>query len=100
MATLVLVRHAESTWNAEGRWQGHADPPLSDAGRAQAEALAEDLAGERFDAVYTSDLARAAQTAEIIARRFGLPAVSDPALREVDVGSWSGLTREEVAARF
>ena len=100
MTELLLVRHAETEWNREGRWQGHADPPLNEAGRAQARALAEALAGERLDAIYTSDLRRAAETAEILGAALGRPVTSDPDLREIDVGSWSGLTRSEVAEQF
>lgn len=100
MTTILLARHGETDWNRDRRWQGHADPPLNDAGRRQAHELAETLADERLDAIYASDLRRAHETAEIVARGLGLPVTVDPALREIDVGSWSGLTREEIAARF
>jgi broad specificity phosphatase PhoE len=100
MTELLLVRHAETEWNREGRWQGHADPPLNEAGRAQAHALAATLAGEHLDAIYSSDLRRAAETAEILGAALGRPVTPDPDLREIDVGSWSGLTRKEVAERF
>ncbi len=100
MTELLLVRHAETEWNREGRWQGHADPPLNEAGRAQAHALATTLAGERLDAIYSSDLRRATETAEILGAALGHPVTTDPDLREIDVGSWSGLTREEVAVQF
>jgi probable phosphoglycerate mutase len=98
--TIVLIRHGETDWNRDNRFQGHADPPLNDAGRAQARALAADLRGERFAALYTSPLRRAAETAAILAAELGLESVPDDALKEVDVGSWSGLTREDVEARF
>ena len=98
---LLLVRHGESIWNAEGRWQGSADPPLSDAGRAQAAQLAELLRDENIDAVVTSDLVRAAETAEIVARALGVPAVVVEArLRERDVGEISGHTREEIELKW
>jgi broad specificity phosphatase PhoE len=100
MTELLLVRHAETDWNRDGRWQGHADPPLNEAGRAQAHALAATLAGEQLDAIYTSDLRRAAETAAILGAALSRPVTPDPDLREIDVGSWSGLTREEVAERF
>ena len=100
MTELLLVRHAETEWNRVGRWQGHADPPLNEAGRAQARALAETLAGQQVDAIYTSDLRRAAETAAILGAALGRPVTPDPDLREIDVGSWSGLTRDEVAERF
>lgn len=97
---LLLARHGETDWNAVGRWQGHADPPLNARGRAQALGLAEGLVDVGIDVVVSSDLARAAETATIVARRLGLSVTHDPGLREIDVGSWSGLTRQEVAARF
>jgi len=96
----LLVRHGETDWNRDRRFQGHADPPLNETGREQARALASELAGERLDAVYTSDLARANETAEIIARRLGVPVVVDAALREIDVGEWQGLTWPEIEERF
>jgi probable phosphoglycerate mutase len=98
--TLVLVRHGETDWNAGNRFQGHADPPLNDTGRAQAEALAGELRRETFTALYTSPLRRAAETAAIVASRLGLVPIPDEALKEVDVGTWSGLTREEVEQRY
>ena len=102
MATtvLVLARHGETDWNAIGRWQGHADPPLNDTGRGQAAVLAARLADAGIDAIVSSDLARAVETATIVGAALGLEVARDRALREIDVGSWSGLTRAEVAARF
>ena len=97
---LVLARHGETDWNRVGRWQGHADPPLNETGRRQAAGLADRLAGNGIVAVYSSDLARARETARAVAHRLGLGVVEDPALREIDVGSWSGLTRAHVAERF
>ncbi len=95
----LLVRHAESTWNAVGRWQGQADPPLSNRGRLQATQLARDLALEPIDCVIASDLARASETAAILAEVWGLVAQFDTRLRELDVGAWTGLTRAEIASR-
>ena len=97
---ILLARHGETDWNRIGRWQGHADPPLNDAGRRQAAELAERLAGDGIAAVYSSDLRRARETAREVGERLGLEVVEDPALREIDVGSWSGLTRAEVEQRF
>jgi 2,3-bisphosphoglycerate-dependent phosphoglycerate mutase len=98
--TLLLVRHAETDWNLERRWQGHADPPLNETVCAQARALALLLSGRGVTAVYSSDLARARATAELVARPAGLTVRLDPRLREVDVGEWSGLTTAEAEARF
>ena len=95
MTELLLVRHGETDWNAEGRLQGHTDRPLNDYGRRQAKELAERLAGEGADAIYASDLARAKETAEILGERLGLPVVIDPALREKNWGNWEGLTGDE-----
>jgi broad specificity phosphatase PhoE len=99
-ATILLTRHGESDWNRELRWQGHADRPLTEAGRDQARALAAELAGEPISAVYSSDLIRAHETARIVADRLGLEVTVIPDLREIDVGAWSGLTRDEIAHHF
>lgn len=96
MTTILLARHGESDWNREHRWQGHTDRPLTDLGREQARVLAGRLADVPLDAVYASDLARARETARAVAEPRGLAVIERPDLREVDVGSWSGKTREEV----
>lgn len=96
---LWLVRHAESTWNASGRWQGHADPPLSARGREQARRLAAGLRGEGLERLVASDLARAAETAAIVGAVLGLQPQPEPRFRELDAGAWAGLSREEIAAR-
>jgi len=96
---LLLVRHGETDWNRERRFQGHADEPLNEAGREQARELAEALAGEKIDAVYTSDLVRARETAEILAARLEAEAVPLRELREIDVGSWQGLSWPEIEER-
>jgi len=100
MTTVYLARHGESDWNVERRWQGHADRPLTDRGRDQARELAARLDGVELDAVYASDLRRAWETAEAVASSKGLEVVRIPELREVDVGSWSGCTRDECEERF
>lgn len=97
---IVLVRHGETDWNSERRFQGHADTPLNAVGRAQAGTLACGLATEQFTALYTSPLRRASETARIIGGALGLDPVESDALKEVDVGSWSGLTVAEVQERF
>ncbi|HEY2742358.1 MAG TPA: histidine phosphatase family protein [Gaiellaceae bacterium] len=95
MTTLLLVRHGETDWNAEGRLQGHTDRPLSDYGRRQARGLAEEFEGEELEAIYSSDLARARETAEIVGERLGLPIALEPDLREKDWGTWEGLSAVE-----
>ena len=98
--TLVLMRHAQTPWNIEGRVQGHCDVPLDDAGRAQATRIAGVLARAHAVALWTSDLARARETAEIVAGACGLRVRLDKRLRETDVGERVGLTAAEYAARF
>jgi broad specificity phosphatase PhoE len=100
LTELVLVRHGETDWNRERRFQGHADQPLNDTGREQARLLARTLDGERIDAVYTSDLARARETAEILAAGLDREVVALRELREIDVGEWQGLTWPEIENRF
>ena len=98
--TFYLIRHGETDWNVTGRWQGHADVPLNEIGRAQARRLAERIRtqGPRFDALYSSDLQRAWETAGAVAAVTDLSPQPLPQLREIDVGSWSGLTGAEVRA--
>jgi broad specificity phosphatase PhoE len=99
--TIILIaRHGQSDWNAAKRWQGHADRPLTEKGREQAHALAARLAHIELDAVYASDLRRALDTAIVVAESQAIDVHVEPDLREVDVGSWSGLTRAEAEERF
>jgi broad specificity phosphatase PhoE len=100
VTTILLARHGESDWNRSQQWQGFADRPLTDLGRRQAVELAHRLADTELDAVYSSDLQRARETAETVARAKGLRVEATPDLREVDVGSWEGLTRAEAETRF
>lgn len=95
--TICLVRHGETAWNAERRLQGHIDIPLNDRGLAQAENTARhlELQGQRFDALYCSDLQRARQTATAVMRRQGLVATHDLRLRERHYGLFQGLTHAE-----
>ncbi|MDX6407172.1 MAG: glucosyl-3-phosphoglycerate phosphatase [Gaiellaceae bacterium] len=99
MTTLLLVRHGETDWNRDGRWQGGSDTSLNDLGREQARALAEQLDGD-IAAMYSSDLARARETADIVAAKLGLEVQVDPRLRERGFGSWEGLTMPEIEERF
>lgn len=92
---VLLVRHGQSEWNAVGRWQGQADPPLTEVGRRQARAASRSIGA--VDAVFASDLQRASETAMVIAGELGVgPVVLDAGLRERDAGEWSGLTRAEI----
>lgn len=93
----VLIRHAETEWNAAGRWQGHGDAPLTTRGLEQSERLAEELAAARIDRLVCSDLRRCQQTAAPLAARLELEVELMAGLRELDVGSWSGLSRAEIA---
>ena len=95
----LLIRHAESSWNAVGRWQGHGDPPLSENGLRQARVLATELSAERIDRLVTSDLVRARQTASVLGDALELTLHVEPRLRELDIGDWTGLTRVEIASR-
>lgn len=100
--SITLIRHGETTWNADGRWQGHADVPLSEIGWLQAEQLGTRLVAEEahFDHIYASDLLRAWDTAAIIGAALNLPVHPLPSLREVHLGVWSGLTTAEIKARY
>jgi len=98
--SFLLIRHAQSQLNAEGRWQGWTDAPLSAEGRCQARALAEALAREPLAAVVASPLARALETARLLAAPHGLTPELEPDLRELDLGAWGGLTRSEIAGRW
>jgi broad specificity phosphatase PhoE len=96
------VRHGETIWNQENRWQGQADVPLSEAGREQSRRLARRLRAEArpVRAIYTSDLRRAVHTAEILGEVLGIPPTLETGWREMDIGTWSGLTTAEVIARY
>jgi broad specificity phosphatase PhoE len=99
--TFYIIRHGETDWNLHGRWQGHTDIPLNEDGRTQSRRLAARLSAERvrFDALYSSDLQRAWETAAAVGAALDLVPRPLPALREIDVGSWGGLTAAEVQAQ-
>ena len=99
MGVIYLIRHGETDWSCNARYCGFTDLELADRGLAQAERLAARMAAESLAAVYASDLRRAQQTAEIIARPHGLPVQAVAGLRELNYGEWEGLTQEEVKAR-
>lgn len=100
MTTLFLVRHGATEWNHSKRAQGQADIVLNDTGYRQAIATAEELSHVPIEAVYASDLRRAYNTAEPIARTHGLEVETDPAFREIDQGEWEGLHVDEIRRRW
>src|SRR5262249_12016305 len=95
---ITLIRHGETAWNASDRWQGHAHVPLNDDGKRQAALLGEHLVpiASEITGIYTSDLIRARQTAEIVAAHIIKPILVDARWREIDLGEWQGLTIDEV----
>jgi len=98
VSRILIVRHGQSTWNAAGRWQGQADPPLSELGVEQAELAAKTI--DRVDLVWSSDLERANHTARVLAAPHGLSVTADGRMRERAAGPWTGLTRDEIEAQF
>jgi broad specificity phosphatase PhoE len=100
VTTVLLVRHGATEWNIEKRAQGQSDIPLNDLGRSQAREVAAALSGLDLAAIYSSDLARARDTAEAIARVHGLEVTTDAAFREIDQGDWTGLTDVEIRRRW
>ena len=97
---LLLIRHAQTVWNAAGRIQGQADPPLSALGTAQCRALEERLAGFPLDAILSSDLQRARVTAAAVSAATGCPVNLEPGLREIALGEWEGIDRERLQREY
>ncbi len=97
---IVVLRHGETTHNADGIWQGQLDTPLSERGLRQADAVGAAVAALSPDRIVSSDLSRARLTAESVGRACGIPVVVDPRFREVHAGEWQGLTSAEVARRW
>ena len=97
---LIIIRHGETEWNLEGRIQGHMDSPLTESGRAQAEAIAGRLQTVEVNALYSSDLGRAYTTAQFVSHKTGQNILTDKRLRELHLGKFEGLTEEEVQKRF
>lgn len=97
---ILAVRHGQTLWNTQQRIQGHTDIGLDDEGLWQAERLAEALSNESIDAIYTSDLARACDTARAVARKTGVEAVTDVSLRERHFGAFEGQTFSEIESRW
>lgn len=102
MTDLWLLRHGQTNWNLLGRWQGQSPqaPGLNDAGRAQVQAVYRQLNELRFSAIYSSDLLRSRQTAELVAERLGLPITLEPRLREINLGAWEGMLLTEIEAQY
>ncbi len=100
MTHLYLIRHGETDWNVEGRWQGQADVPLNAKGREQAAHIACTLAEVGLKAIYSSDLTRARETAQALAESTGVTLHYDPRLREIHQGEWQGMLVTEIQARY
>lgn len=100
MTKIILVRHGETMWNKELRYQGHRDIPLSETGRLQAYKLNDRLAGEKIAAFYASDLSRALETARIVAQSHGSEVQPVPELRETNFGFWEGMTYNEIVKTY
>lgn len=97
---LFAVRHGETEWNLAGKFQGHLDSPLTESGIQQAQALADDLAGRGIEALYSSDLGRAMQTAHIIGERLELPVHADECFRERRLGILQGMSKGEFREKY
>lgn len=97
---VILLRHGQTTWNTQGRWQGHLDPGLDEVGWQQATRAANLLRALHPHVLVSSDLRRAHSTAEVLARTADLPLAVDARLRETDLGLWSGLTTAEIKQRW
>jgi len=101
LARLILVRHGETEWNKSFRYQGHSDIHLNDNGIEQVVRVRDRLAGERIDVIYSSDLSRARETAEIIASMHdGVEICQSPLLREMNFGQAEGMTFDEIKERY
>lgn len=100
MARFFLVRHGETIWNRERKYQGQSDIPLTDEGRIQAQSLSERLKDEKIDVIYASDLGRTMETAEIIAEYHGRKVVPAAPMRELSFGIWEGLTYDEIIQKW
>ncbi len=96
----IMVRHGQTIWNTEARFQGHTDVPLNDCGRGQAQAVGRRLAGVHFDAAYCSDLGRCVETARLILDGRSLQPTCRADLREASHGLWEGITQAEAEARY
>jgi broad specificity phosphatase PhoE len=100
MTELILIRHGKTDWNIEGRYQGQSDVPLNPSGLKQAEELAQELRHEAINAIFSSDLARARQTAQILSHINGAPLYLDRRLREIHQGEWEGMLFDHIRTRY
>lgn len=102
MTELWLLRHGQTDWNLTGRWQGQAShaPGLNDMGYAQALAVRDQLKDARLSAIYSSDLLRSRQTAELLAEPLGLTVTLEPRLREIDLGAWEGMLSDAIESKY
>ncbi|MCL4528358.1 MAG: histidine phosphatase family protein [Chloroflexi bacterium] len=100
MTDLILIRHGETDWNLEGRWQGQADVALNERGRAQAVLIAQELKDVSISAIYSSDLIRAFETAQELSKATGLPVNIDRRLREIHQGEWQGMLVADIRSRY
>ena len=100
MTRFCLIRHGQTNWNLEGRYQGQSDVALNETGRQQAVEITRQLQGQIITAIYSSDLKRAQETAQIIASALKLPYSIDPRLREINQGEWEGQQVEIIKARY
>ena len=102
MTELWLIRHGQTDWNVLGKWQGQsADAPeLNEAGRAQSLAIRAQLPASNFSAIYSSDLLRARQTAELVAEPLGLTVILESRLREINLGVWEGMLSSDIEAQY
>src|SRR5574341_2547686 len=100
MTRLILIRHGQTDWNAEGRWEGQTDVPLNSRGLEQAQRIASELAETGIQAIYASDLQRVQQTVEPLARLTGLPVQVDPRLREIHQRSEERRVGKECRSRW
>jgi alpha-ribazole phosphatase len=100
LARFFLVRHGETIWNRQRKYQGQSDIPLTDEGRIQARTLSERLKDEKIDVIYASNLDRTIETAEIIAKNHGRKVLTAPLMRELSFGIWEGMTYDEIIQKW
>lgn len=100
MTCIIFIRHGETNWNAEGRWQGQVDVPINSTGHQQARATAAALELRPISAVYSSDLTRAQESAGYLAEKFNLPVQTDLRLREIHQGDWQGMKTSEIQTKY